>query len=161
MRSILFLDIDGVLNDHTWHQPADSYTFDKPCVERLNRIIKETNCQVVISSAWRYMVHRKAMTLTGFSLMMRTHGVTKDIELIGITHMDEPSQRLIQPATTRGMQIKNWMDEFGVGRSYCVVDDLDLDITKFHADRFIQINGDIGMTDEDADKIIEILSVRS
>ena len=56
IKSLLFLDIDGVLNcfgpdGHPPHPFKDKFEADK--IELLNEIIKATNCFVVLSSAWR------------------------------------------------------------------------------------------------------------
>jgi hypothetical protein len=63
---IIFLDIDGVLNCENWyrkrHKEVDKesihsqypfYEFDTDLVLNLNRIIKETQAKVVVSSTWR------------------------------------------------------------------------------------------------------------
>lgn len=60
----LFLDIDGVLNHENWYEKIHTHPelnlgsfplscFDPDCVERVNRILKETNARLVISSSWR------------------------------------------------------------------------------------------------------------
>lgn len=53
---IIFLDIDGVLNDRkTRSQSPDGFTFvDTPKIRRLKRIIDTTDAKVVLSSDWRY-----------------------------------------------------------------------------------------------------------
>lgn len=65
MKTWLFLDIDGVLNHENWYSYKDEngvenymrdypYSqFDPECVERVNRILKETGAELVISSSWR------------------------------------------------------------------------------------------------------------
>ncbi len=163
-KPILFLDIDGVLNDHTWHQPADSTTIDKPCMDRLNKIIAETGCQIVLSTAWRYMIHNKAMAPIGFYQMLRTHGLDKKAEIIGLTHPDEvsrdgytPADGFAHPQSTRGFQIKNWVEKFGKNRHYVIVDDNDFEISQLHGTAFVQTQSDIGMTDDDMNRIIEKL----
>lgn len=161
---ILFLDIDGVLNDHTWHQPADSTTIDKPCMDRLNKIIAETGCDIVISTAWRYMVHSQVMNVIGFFQMLRTHGLTKHARIIGLTHPDEVRNDGTTWTTSdveksdRGHQIQNWLNMFGADRHYCVVDDRDdLGIQQLHAANFIQTQSNVGMTDLEMERIIEVL----
>ena len=163
-RPILFLDIDGVLNDHTWHQPADSTTIDKPCMHRLNQIIAETDCDIVISTAWRYLIYNGAMTTIGFYQMLRSHGLTKFARIVGVTHPDEIANdgvtRVISEyeKSDRGHQISNWMKRHGSDRRYCVVDDRDdLGIQSLHTSKFIQTNKDTGMTDLEMLRIISIL----
>lgn len=170
MRPILFLDIDGVLNDHTWHQPADSTTIDKPCMDRLNKIIEATDCDIVISSAWRYMILSQAMSPIGFYQMLRTHGLSKHARIVGLTHPDECnadnsrdsrvtySDGVVALPSNRGEQIAHWLKKYGEGRRYCVVDDRDdLGIQQLHVGNFIQTKSDTGMTDLEMNRIISIL----
>lgn len=60
MSKWVFLDIDGVLNHQEWYQSIHKKDlqypfseFDPACVERVNRILKETGATLVISSSWR------------------------------------------------------------------------------------------------------------
>jgi len=75
---VIFLDIDGVLNGHEFCEHAKSCGINPECVCELNRIIAATDAKIVLSSAWRYMVHGGALTLKGFEYMLRTHGVTEN-----------------------------------------------------------------------------------
>lgn len=58
--SVLFLDIDGVLNSTSyWHDAGEKLpmgkagAIDPQAVARLNQIVQSTNCMVVLSSSWR------------------------------------------------------------------------------------------------------------
>lgn len=57
MRPVLFLDIDGVLNTGThvarFAQRESELEFDPAACEHLYRILTDTECAIVISSAWR------------------------------------------------------------------------------------------------------------
>lgn len=62
MQKIVFLDIDGVLNNWEWIErnrlelhDSTKY-FDPACVEKLNRILSVTGADVVLSTSWR-IVH--------------------------------------------------------------------------------------------------------
>jgi hypothetical protein len=61
----VFLDFDGVLNHTDWFKTRrerrkqddwrwDDLSFDRVCVERLNRLLAQTGARVVVSSSWRY-----------------------------------------------------------------------------------------------------------
>lgn len=56
MDKLIFLDIDGVLNDdHTVEYTPDGYTgIDDYHVAQLKKIIDKTNAKIVLSSDWRY-----------------------------------------------------------------------------------------------------------
>jgi histidinol phosphatase-like enzyme len=64
--NVIFLDFDGVLNHQLWYKrrmdEVDTesivskypfYEFDPESIKRLNRIVKETNSKIVVSSSWR------------------------------------------------------------------------------------------------------------
>jgi hypothetical protein len=71
LTPLLFLDVDGVLNSHD----ANEYHFNtihRDKIERLNRIVKATGAEIVISSAWRYMILGGSMTIDGFRYLLQT-----------------------------------------------------------------------------------------
>ncbi len=147
---ILFLDIDGVCNNHS--QMLNLYCgIHKDKIELLNQIISRTGCKIVISSAWRYMVHGGEMTLRGFEYMLITHGLKCQLgTIIGVTPTDET-------VTTRGHQIIDWLKQNNcVDNQYVVVDDLELDI-KAWGHPLVQTDGKVGLTQVETDLIIEKL----
>ena len=126
---ILFLDIDGVLNCHDFDQKAMSNMIDAVKVGHLNDILEETGAVVVLSSAWRYLVHRGDMTLAGLDWLLRSHGIRSD-RLIGITRPDTmvwystrkgPVSKPIPDE--RGKQITDWLKEHQHTGRYLVIDD--------------------------------------
>jgi hypothetical protein len=145
---LLYLDIDGVLNDHSKYD--NNYCgIKKECVDQLNRILEAVpDLQIVISSAWRYMIP-DAMSLKGFEYLLLTHGLNCYGRLYSYTCRDEI-------LGTRERQIKlHLMDEHKI-ESFAVLDDLPLNIKeKF----FVRTNGKIGLTKEDADMVIRILTI--
>ena len=53
---VIFLDVDGVLNDQMWlHLLMDS-EIDEVRVARLAEIVKATDAKIVLSSSWRVLV---------------------------------------------------------------------------------------------------------
>lgn len=150
---IIFMDIDGVLNNHDFGTEAQSCKIDPACVQRMNRIIRETDARVVLSSAWRYMVHGHAMTLEGFHYMLRTHGFIGSLN---------GCHRLIVDLTCRDGdipgrpdQIKAWLANcIPPGPAYVIVDDLDEVWKGLH---IVQPLSHEGLTDAQADEAIRIL----
>ena len=61
MEKIIFLDVDGVLNNGSWamemyDKGIRTYRDDilyEPALERLKRIVDATNAYIVVSSSWR------------------------------------------------------------------------------------------------------------
>jgi len=74
---IIFLDIDGVLalafgsmkTNNKW----DAYPFDKKAVKVLNKILKETDAEIVLSSDWKHHYGMKALT----EIFLEFNGVIK------------------------------------------------------------------------------------
>ena len=166
----LFLDIDGVLNRHEeLDQNVMCGRLHPDKIERLNCILEQTGARIVLSSAWRYLVHRGEMTLTGLEWLLRSHGIHAK-KLIGITRPDTmmPSKwDGFDPwpqEDERGKQIADFLETFtgmvGVPCSgYAVLDDLDLGITDA-GHPFVKIDGRKGMMDPDADRVIQLLTIR-
>lgn len=143
----LFLDIDGVLNRHIMLE--NGYCgIDPFCVWTLNKIFKAVETEVVISSAWRYMMLGKQITDEGFTYLLRTHGYAGP-DIAGHTIADESEPM-------REDQIYNWLDRFSFIKHWAVLDDLDLD---FGLDnwRFVKTDGFEGITKEHTDKVVGIL----
>jgi hypothetical protein len=99
------------------------------------------------------MMIRGAMTVVGFTHLLRTHGIIAPI-IGGHTPPDED-------VATRGAQIRAWLLSEGVpsSRSYAVVDDEAFDIQD-HGHPLVRTNGAIGLTVDDADRLIWLLRER-
>lgn len=161
MIRALFLDIDGVLNGHDYSDEAKSCNIRRECVFRLNRVVNETGCKIVVSSAWRYMIHGGQMTMAGFWYMLRTHGLVghgKEL-FLGVTRKDR------QPPTEkdeRGEQIRAFVGDWNKRHAdrpitrYIAVDDLDLGITAAKVP-LVLTDGKVGLTDADAGELIRLL----
>ena len=178
---VLFLDIDGVLNGHEILLAAGCCGIDPKCVAHLNWVLERTGCKLVLSSAWRYMIYRRAMSIDGFWYMFRTHGLAnqgRGNPFVGLTIRDEwcvhcgnrsskwgpPNKdgdlacRACGTCSTRGDQITCWLTdnkEPPVER-YCVVDDLDLGISAA-GHPLVLTNGRLGLTRGKAKAIVELL----
>lgn len=149
---ILFLDIDGVLNGHDFDHGAQSNTIRRDCVERLNRVLDEAGAQIVLSSAWRYMVLCGAMTLDGFGYMLRSHGVRSG-RLIGLTGKDTQVEGQAGEEE-RGRLIREWLAEHPEVTRYAVVDDMQLG---FAGMPIVRTDGARGLTDADAEALVALL----
>ena len=159
MTPLLFLDIDGVLNDHV---PVTDYIcgIDRDKIRRLNEIVKATGAEVVISSAWRYMILDGAMTVDGFRYMLTTHGLASFVKVVGHTKSDEQIPE-------RGDQIADYLQTFG-SRRYVVLDDgsdtsadgarsMSQSLTCRHSVRWLKVDGSVGLTDSDVISAVAIL----
>src|SRR5689334_230591 len=139
---IIFLDIDGVLNDSS--EPI----ILPECASHFKRIVKETEAKVVISSGWRRWVHGGLMTDLGFQQMLRTHCIV--CQVVGVTPADGKVQG-------RGKQIAAWLAENGPVDSYVVIDDDNHDFREC-GHPFVKTDGTKGLSEQDAVRAIELLN---
>jgi Swiss Army Knife RNA repair-like protein len=161
MPPILFLDIDGVLNDHQFCPNALSGQIQRDKVLLLNAVLKVTGANVVLSSAWRYLVYRGEATVAGLDWLLRSHGMFAG-RLIGITPPDSITREAYSgdPSTwpvvnERGGQVESWLAAHAQGSAYVVLDDLDLGISEC-GHPFVQTDGKVGLTEADALRVIEL-----
>ncbi len=161
---VLFLDIDGVLNANgSYKADSESRNLDPRCVANLNRLVQTTDCKIVLSSAWRYMILNGAMTIKGFQYMLRTHGVTKYLEIIDTLPADNQLEFVAgsNKAPGRGQAIHEWVEKAkpeAKPEKWAIVDDLDVSygICK-ECPNFVQTNPNVGLTEEDTTRLLEIL----
>lgn len=167
MSKILFLDIDGVLNTERQHDRCVEaglayvdnfgYAFDPVSVANLKRIVDETSADIVISSSWK---------MWGLDAMQRLWA-RRDLpgKVIGITPNIESDEMLLSidldlmdiPAI-KGSEIKEWLLTNGnQDTRYAIIDDLP-DMLPEQQSHFVQTDPRIGITKEDANQVIEILT---
>jgi len=154
-KTVLFVDVDGVLNLREAIDPAvASSTIHADKIARLNQVLLQSHAAVVLSSAWRYLIHNGSMTLDGIDWLFRSHGLVAN-RIIGITEPDTMVDGVPVP-DERGRQISDWLGHRGPVGRYAVVDDQDLGITAA-GHPFVQTQGHIGITNNDAARLIELL----
>ncbi len=167
MSKIIFLDIDEVLITERQHDrcvedgisPVDGFgfAFDPEAVANLKSIVENTGADIVISSSWK---------LWGLDAMQRMW-TRRDLpgEVIDITPNTESDEMLLSidldfmdiPAI-KGSEIKEWLSTNGnQDTRYAILDDLP-DMLPEQESHFVQTDPRIGITEEDAERIIEILT---
>lgn len=157
---IIFLDIDGVLNNHLEADTHLTATVDKQyqglysprCVDRLNSLVENTGAVIVLSSTWRL-----GLELSQIKLLLLSMGVKA--EVIGKTDYVEHS------FTFRGNEIYKWiqdnekeynLNEFNY-KSYVILDD-DTDMLMCQQNNYVNCDPEIGMTDRVVHKSTAILN---
>mgnify|MGYP002360174241 FL=1 len=153
---IIFLDIDGVLalafgsmnRNNKW----DAYPFDRKAVKVLNKILKETGAEIVLSSDWKHHYGMKALS----EIFLELNGVIK--APIDVTPALPTNSMDLEGG--RVAEIKLWLKENAekMGVTHWVsVDDLNMSegLTNFvHCKRFNEGIKQTGL----ADKIVKFLS---
>lgn len=176
-KPIVFLDIDGVLNGHDFNDGAGSNTIRPSCIAALNYIIAKADPQIVLSSAWRYMILTKHLTLTGFEYLLRTHGACGIVgNLIGTTCADEecvhclhrgkigkgkyddegqPKCRKCGQSSCRAFQVDHWLIRNQPWQKrWVVIDDGDYRFREI-GHPFVQTDPSVGLTMKDARKAVK------
>lgn len=138
MRKILFLDVDGVLNSHA---TGGRYALKRRCLQRLQHIVEETGCEIVLSSTWRkdeYALRRLRRVLA-----------YRKIKIIGMTP--------VEPGGIHGVEIANWcadhLYETDEPFVIAILDD-DSDMLEYQLKNFFQTDGQYGLTDTIAYRVI-------
>ena len=180
---LLFLDIDGVINSHTFlydqggfarqreiernDESLDSLEWHLATIDlvdgipRLQKVIQATKAKVVISSSWR-----KTMSLKRLIKMFAMF----DIEVIDRTptgsemeyscSYSKLSGKMSGTTDYRGQEINEWLTknkDFYKIDSYAVVDD-SLDAGVGHETHFVRTSWFDGIQDEHVEKLIEVLN---
>lgn len=143
---VLFLDVDGVLNSVKWLSTKDATDdikerIDPLTVEKVNRIVHETGATVVLSSSVK-----DQLGISGANHILK--GCGAEFELSSCT------PTLIDSFSDRQEEIAQWLENQNI-TAFAVLDDDDLPDFKDH---HVQVDYNIGLTNEDAEKAVTILS---
>lgn len=161
-NSILFLDIDGVLNSEDYaslytEKEWDNLTYferhlDDKAIQLINYICDSTKAQVIISSTWRY-----GRSVEQLQDILNSRGAT--FKIIDKT----PEYDIIY----RGYEIDAWISKnrskdkngnYFKFTNYVIIDDDIEDMLLKQKDNVFKINRWTGITKNDADRIVDFLS---
>lgn len=149
---VLFLDMDGVMfSFEHLHVAKTNFAVTESCVKQLNRIVKFTGAKIVLSSTWR-----RFYSLQKMRKLFKDNGCIAKI----IDKTPDKPQCIsdLRGKGTRGGEIKSWLDAHSEVEKFAVVDDDVFDIVNIITKGVVKTNGYKGLTEEDADKLIEILN---
>jgi hypothetical protein len=159
-RKQLFLDVDGVL--HPFHgahaRESDVTIFHRDCMNRLKRIVEETDCEIVLSSSWRNFLNTRNIlhaNLAEYGMTYRTW-----IE-------PDSFHSNLSPSAAKYTKIMSFV-QVHHPEEWIVLDDEDLialgsvDPTSLMAQlfmsRFVQTDPRKGLSDTDVEKAIHTLN---
>ncbi len=143
-KSVIFLDIDGVLNNYTTKErlPDGTFGIDPINVDVLNTLIQHVvGVKIVLSSTWR--IYNTLPVIQGWLEAMGFKGclTSRTIEIIA--------------AYDRGEEIQAWLTENPDVTSFVILDD-DNDMAHL-IDHLVQTDPKTGLTEEDVMKALAIL----
>ncbi len=148
---VLFLDIDGVLNnwDSATH-PESLRIIDPINVKVLNGLFEKLpDVQVVLSSTWR-----EYFTIPQVNAWLRDAGYTGP-DLLDVTPFN-----LLQRGRfcDRGEEIAEWLARHPECKQYAIIDDITDLIAAHHPARYVTTHDATGMTSEHLTKLLEIFA---
>lgn len=150
---VLFLDVDGVLNCSSTREKIDDDSMrgvEQSKCEMVRRIIRETDCYIVVSSTWRRWRH-------AMNYLWRQLGREAKERFIGQTpHLESRLDSGLYSEKVRGDEIQAWLNEHPDVMAFAIVDD-DADMAHLHPHLF-RTQGWEGLTDEITQAIIERLN---
>lgn len=171
-KKIIFLDIDGVLNNDVW-MDGDRWTdvfpltspyrtrtqawvpyfdFAPENVRQFNKVLNETNASIVVSSTWR---QRKSPAELE-EILIQNGGVDCLGRVIGKTVDSHPRRRFSQDRP-RWEYIKLWMEENAPkDMVFVVIDDDPKAWSQGHT--FVWTDPQKGLTEDDARHAIQVLN---
>jgi len=158
---VLFLDVDGVLNNEGVFSDRrfGFLPIDNLCVERLHRVVRETECSIVLSSAWRGSDWHERKLEAEF-VFECYFGELPHAERINVRHEDGSTKRLSgADYNGRGSEIAEWLSRHPEVKQYAIVDD-DGDMLPDQMERFVQTTFETGLSNQHADQLIATLRAR-
>ena len=147
MNKVIFLDVDGVLNNGVWavemfRQGIRVYSEDRlyePSLEQLKRIVDTAGAVIVVSSAWRqipsaYLHLKEWLERYGMEIYDKTPYVGME----------------------RGDDITAWFNRNPGDWKYVILDDED--DMGVHIPHLVQASFDAGLTMKEVDRCIQLLN---
>lgn len=145
---VIFLDVDGVLNNDTHARCAGGYSsFDPDSIDQLNRVLIETGAFIVISSTWRYFYN-----IDRFNGLFTLEGLVPG-RVIDMTARDDD--------LCRGEQIDAWLRGAFDVEAWVAVDDMPSTLMRpLPESNVIKTDEMTGLRKEHADRMIAVLGVK-
>lgn len=157
---VIFLDIDGVLNSEDFFRNNPDQAIDKNCVSILKNIVDKTGAVIVMSPGWRLWFDDNMMPEDGYSQCLYDILCEFDIKLFGKTP-DFSTEEIRTRKTfshVKAKEVNAWLNEYEtIVDKYVVIDDLDLKNEEIN-EHLVRINGQIGITENDAVRIIDMIN---
>lgn len=154
---LIFLDFDGVLNSikyykagHIVYDEIFNGKFDPEAIAILNRIIRKTGAQIVLTADLNIFYPRLPKMLEKMGIYGKIYSV------LPITYTFSTTTQIDNISDKKCKQILDFIEkEKDNIESYCVLSSIN---NKLNIDNFLQTSYSIGLTEEIAQKAIQILN---
>ena len=122
--------------------------FNDRAEKNLIRLITETNASIVLTTT-----HRISYSIEKWKEIFNNRGIpVETIEKVN-------TKQAVGDMVDRGNEIKEWVDNFGTGKSFVIIDD-DLSINALPIeikDKWVMTKSMIGLDEDGTDKALKIL----
>lgn len=153
--NVVFLDIDGVLNnDVTKSKTPMGFTgINNNLLKRLACLTKTTNAVVVLSSTWKDEWNSNPMKRTEDGEYLQ-----KKFNQCGICIADKIDDHLTG-VSHRGAAIKLYLDKYKNIENYVILDDFEFDFATYEIvqNHFVKTNPTLGFTKENLKEALKIM----
>ena len=140
---IVFLDIDGVLNSHSFVRNCPNgvkgglWSIDPSAVSLLNELVEQTKCKIVVHSTWA-----KNRTVEELRDLLQTYGFKHPASIIDTAYSHKRLEK-----------IEEWAKEnIASTEQYIILDDAFI-----KSERLVQCNISWGFTRQQLEEAIEWL----
>jgi len=123
--NICFLDFDGVFVNTVGTMTMKT-TVDARCAALLQKVLKENDFKIVVSSTWR--LGETFLTLSTY------------LKLAGINVGLHKDFKTCEKYSERGLQIQKWLDDHPEVENYVIIDD-DSDMLNSQIEHFVHVDG--------------------
>ena len=165
---VLFMDVDGVLNDEDWwrtrspkpdprHPPEILVkNIDTSRVILINEIVARTGCEVVLSSATRSNpLMPEVLLLAGLAKPLL--GAIPIMQFAHTFRDFDGAERTLWIEKTRAEEVEEWLRLNPGVEAYAVVDDQDHGWAEAMESRLVRTSMATGLTQDHVEAIVELL----
>jgi len=162
-KSVIFLDIDGVLNSKFWdsgHQVeiSSGKYVDDEAVRLFATLVKETGAAVILHSGWRFWFDGEMKPTRPEAKYFVDMMAREGIGIAGVTPdlTTEEIRKTKKFSLVKAEEILKWLQENKDCTNWLVLDDLDLHNSEIEAHQ-VRTDPEVGITKEDVDRAKLIL----
>lgn len=155
--NVVFLDIDGVLNNAKTQSkcPSGFTGISNNLLKRLKKIVHTTNSRIVLTSTWKDCWNKNPLQCDEDGMYLN-----RKLKQQGMFVFDKVQDISKTNSSYRGWSIMKYLNENDWTDNWVVLDDFEFDFETYPEimNNFVQTNPVVGITNEDVEKAIEILN---
>ena len=166
MGSVIFLDIDGVLNSKFWdneHQReiSEGKYVDLEAVKLFGTLVKRTEAKVILHSGWRFWFDKAMKPLRPEAEFFANAMKNEGIKISGVTPdlTTEEIRKAKKFSLVKADEILLWLKE-NPSENWVVLDDLELHSSEI-AEHQVKTDAEVGLTEMDVEQAVAILTKKN